>query len=175
MPLGPPGEWVPAAMISGTRDDTPEEEEEEDEGRRGTKGEMWVKQNQGSVIEDIIDEVRRRARGKRPRSIQGLLRHAAAALWLARHPSTVTHEPRRQVQTLVTLLVASCRRTSRHFSLESVSKTFFFPPLRPSREDLRRPAAKGRLSDWRLFTQGRDVELDAEERNVSEICLCVTD
>lgn len=26
MPLGPPGEWVPAAMISGTRDDTPGEE-----------------------------------------------------------------------------------------------------------------------------------------------------
>lgn len=25
MPLGPPGEWVPAAMISGTRDDTPGE------------------------------------------------------------------------------------------------------------------------------------------------------
>lgn len=23
MPFGPPGEWVPAAMISGTRDDTP--------------------------------------------------------------------------------------------------------------------------------------------------------
>lgn len=23
MPFGPPGEWVPVAMISGTRDDTP--------------------------------------------------------------------------------------------------------------------------------------------------------
>lgn len=25
MPFGPPGEWVPVAMISGTRDDTPAE------------------------------------------------------------------------------------------------------------------------------------------------------
>ena len=29
IPLGPPGEWVPDAMISGTRDDTPGRREEE--------------------------------------------------------------------------------------------------------------------------------------------------
>lgn len=33
MPLGPPGEWVPAAMMSGTRDDTPGEKKKAQRSR----------------------------------------------------------------------------------------------------------------------------------------------
>lgn len=34
IPLGPPGECVPAAMISGTRDDTPKKKKTEKKGDR---------------------------------------------------------------------------------------------------------------------------------------------
>lgn len=140
---------MPAAMISGTRDDTPEEEEEEEE-KNVSDSQSRQRQSQHHVS---CAEVSRRARGKWPGSIQGLLRHAtAAALWPTRHTSSVTHQPRRQVQTLVTLRVASCRPTSPSLFSESAPKTFLSlsPPPNPPEAELEGfmvARCKGRLSD----------------------------